>query len=568
MPDKILKFCILLFFLIANSSLVFGLASNPNPADGEKNFILNKVLNWTGTGGAISYDIYLGTNAAAVGAAEYLDGDLDADGQVDYNDLIVFTDNWLNIEGNNRINFDDYASLAKNWMFKSPLYKTNTTSTSFDPEIQTRTTYYWRIDEVNEFGREKGNVWSFTTADSNYSLIGKIMCGYQGWFNCPGDGTTRNWIHWSKSSSSFTPSNAHIDMWPDMSEMGSDEKFEAASFREGSNYHYVFSSHNRNTVLRHFEWMQQYDIDGIYLQRFGNEIKSRTSKSFYHRDDVLSYCKDGANMYGKVYAVMYDLSGLDEGETSYVREDWKHLVDTKRITKDVNDNAYMYHNGKPVVAIWGIGFNDGRDYTLQECLDLVNFFKNDPVYGGCTVMIGVPSYWRTLDNTRDCLNDPMVHTIILAADIVSPWSIGRYANSSEINTYTNNVWAQDVTWCNNHNIEYLPVIFPGYSFHNNNPSDLSHPLNQIPRLGGQFFWSQVSSTVTIAGANMLYVAMFDEVDEATAIFKVTNNPPRPGGTDMFVTYEGLPSDEYLWLTGKAGQGLRGEITVTRTRPER
>jgi hypothetical protein len=270
---------------------------------------------------------------------------------------------------------------------------------------------------------------------------------------------------------------------------------------------------------------------------------------------------------------MYDLSGLNAGETSYVINDWKYLVDTKKVTKDPNDHAYMYHKGKPVVAIWGIGFNDGRNYTLQECLDLVNFFKNDPVYGGCTVMVGVPSYWRMLDNTKDCLNDPMVHTIILAADIVSPWSVGRYTNSTEISTYTNDVWVQDVTWCQSHNIGYLPVIFPGYSYHNNNPSDPNYPLNQIPRNGGQFLWSQVSSTVTAAGVNMLYVAMFDEVDEGTAIFKITNNPPRPGGADMFVTYHmdgysSLPSDEYLWLTGQAGKGLRGEITVTRTRPAR
>jgi hypothetical protein len=71
---------------------------------------------------------------------------------------------------------------------------------------------------------------------------------------------------------------------------------------------------------------------------------------------------------------------------------------------------------------------------------------------------------------------------------------------------------------------------------------------------------------------MLYVAMFDEVDEGTAIFKVSNNPPRPGGVDMFVTYNmdgfNLPSDEYLWLTGQVGMGLRGEITINTTRPAR
>lgn len=536
------------------------IASNPTPADGASYVMLNQVLEWTPGNGAASHIIFLGTNADSVQQAQLINGDLDASGKVDYNDLYILSDNWLDFED---YNFTDFSFLASNWMLNSdPEFKTATTNTNFYPNLQTRTKYYWRVDEVNGDEIQKGQVWSFTTADSNYSIVNKIMCGYQGWFNCPQDGTTRNWIHWSKSSSTFTSSNVRVDMWPDMSDMDADEKYEATAFKEGSNSFYVFSSHNRKTVLRHFQWMQQYGIDGIYLQRFANEIENRSSKSFLHRNDVLSYCKDGANIYGRVYAVMYDLSGLDEGETSIVREDWKYLVDTKKITKDANDNAYMYHNGKPVVAIWGIGFSDGREYTLEECLDLVNFFKNDPVYGNCTVMVGVPSYWRTLSN--DCLDDPLVHTIILAADIVSPWSIGRY-NSGGVSNYANSIWIPDVAWCNANGKEYLPVIWPGYSFHNADPTK---PFNEMPRNGGQFYWSQISSTITAAGANMLYVAMFDEVDEATAIFKVTNNPPRPGGAEKFLTYEGLPSDEYLWLTGKAGQGLRGEITVTRTRPAR
>ena len=48
--------------------------------------------------------------------------------------------------------------------------------------------------------------------------------------------------------------------------------------------------------------------------------------------------------------------------------------------------------------------------------------------------------------------------------------------------------------------------------------------------------------------------MFDEIDEATAIFKCTNDPPV--GESKFLDYEGLPSDHYLWLTGKIGERLR------------
>jgi hypothetical protein len=156
----------------------------------------------------------------------------------------------------------------------------------------------------------------------------------------------------------------------------------------------------------------------------------------------------------------------------------------------------------------------------------------------------------------------------LLGDIISPWLVGRYSNTSGVNNWATTKGVPDKTWCNNNGKEYLPVMFPGFSWHNLNGG----PLNQIPRVGGQFLWDQVYADLVTIDANMVYVAMFDEVDEGTAIFKVSNNPPRPGGVDMFVTYNmdgyTLPSDEYLWLTGQVGRALRGEIPVNQTRPDR
>ena len=86
------------------------------------------------------------------------------------------------------------------------------------------------------------------------------------------------------------------------------------------------------------------------------------------------------------------------------------------------------------------------------------------------------------------------------------------------------------------------------------------PLDAIPRRKGEFLWSQFTAARR-AGAEMIYVAMFDEVDEGTAIFKCTDDVPVGDGS-KFVTYETLPSDFYLRLTGVGAKLLRGEIPIS------
>jgi hypothetical protein len=66
---------------------------------------------------------------------------------------------------------------------------------------------------------------------------------------------------------------------------------------------------------------------------------------------------------------------------------------------------------------------------------------------------------------------------------------------------------------------------------------------------------------------MLYVAMFDEVNEATAIFKGSNNPPVSTKTS-FIDMDGMPSDHYLWLTGEAAKMLRNEKPLSLKMPVR
>ena len=94
------------------------------------------------------------------------------------------------------------------------------------------------------------------------TLTGKIMCGYQGWFNCPTDGADLGWTHWARHNGpEMGPGSATVDLWPDVSQYDADElystKFRLANGQPAK----VFSSHNRKTVRRHFKWMQESGID-------------------------------------------------------------------------------------------------------------------------------------------------------------------------------------------------------------------------------------------------------------------------------------------------------------------
>src|SRR5512147_2802408 len=59
------------------------------------------------------------------------------------------------------------------------------------------------------------------------SLRHKVLCGYQGWFRCPGDPAGEGWRHWSRNDRRIGPDTLTFEMWPDMSELGADEKFAA-----------------------------------------------------------------------------------------------------------------------------------------------------------------------------------------------------------------------------------------------------------------------------------------------------------------------------------------------------
>ena len=392
---------------------------------------------------------------------------------------------------------------------------------------------------------------------TNYpSYKGLIMAGYQGWFPAPPDG-----IMYPDET------KVRLDMWPDVSEY---EKTYPTGLKhaDGSTARF-FSSTDKSTVDLHFKWMKEYGVDGAFVQRFF--YRTRTEETRKNSTAVLEHALKAASANNRAIAVMYDLSGLNASgeDCSSIIEDWKFLVDQLKVTNQSGTKTYLHHNGKPVVAIWGIGFPD-RPYNIRNIgLDrLIDFLKNDPIYGGCTVMLGVPTFWRDLN--ADCINDPYLHDVIHMADIVLPWMVQRFTPllHNDMDRYRD-VIISDIQWCRAAGIDYVPCVTPGFSWHNLSRYEFSDdvkPIGSIPRQGGRFYWQQLS-TAMLAGAEMIYVAMFDEVNEGTAIFKVSDNPP-VSDVALFANLDGRPSDWYLWLTGQAAKMLRREIPLSLTMPER
>ena len=389
------------------------------------------------------------------------------------------------------------------------------------------------------------------------SYEGRVMAGYQAWFRAPGDGSGRGWVHWGAHGQFSEATACTVDFWPDVSEYS--QTYETDFRLADGSAARVFSSYDFSTVDTHFRWMREYGIDGVFLQRFFPTAAGRAADA--DPDKVVRNTIQAAEKHGRAFAIMYDLSGLRPGQDDCdtLIEDWKRLVDELRLTRRGQDQNYLYHRGGPLVAIWGVGFPD-RSYDIRKIRleAFIDFLKNDPEYGGCSVMLGVPTYFRELHT--DSVADPYLHRLIESADIVMPWMVLRFSSvlHAEVQRYHMHI-LQDRAWCEQRGLDYVPVVYPGMSWYNLSifENRAHQQLNAIPRVQGHHYWMLIDTAIN-SGARMLYAAMFDEVDEGTAIFKCTDDVP-VSNRWKFATFEGTGSDYYLRLTGLAAESLRQRL---------
>ena len=382
------------------------------------------------------------------------------------------------------------------------------------------------------------------------SYNGLVMAGYQGWFNTPDDGTGRNWRHYG-GKQGFKPGSCSVDFWADVSEYKKVYKTDFVH-KDGTSA-YTFSSYDYSTVDLHFSWMKEYDIDGAFMQRFVSEIKRPLGKD--HFDKVLSSAFSVSEKYDRAVCIMYDLSGMQPGDDRILLNDIDS-IERKNKIKEGNLASYLYHNGKPLVAVWGAGFDDKRKYGLSDVDKIVNGLRER----GYSILIGVPTYWRELKN--DAVTDSNLHRVIKKCDIVLPWFVGRYNEKNYLDFAE--LIDKDIEWCKENKIDYAPVCYPGFSWRNMRGKNSFY----VARNSGNFLWKQFYLKIKL-GAQMIYVAMFDEIDEGTAIFKCANRSAVPLNEIHFDGIEdNLPTDHYLWITGIAGKMLRKEIPLAEKIPLR
>lgn len=390
------------------------------------------------------------------------------------------------------------------------------------------------------------------------TLERKLLMGYQGWFACAGDGSpVGGWVHWFRSSPACA--SLTVDLWPDVSELAPGELCATGMTRPDGSPAPLYSAFNADTVARHFLWQKEQGIDGVLLQRFTSELSD--PRFFALRNQVARNVRAGAEAHGRAFALMYDISGHPAATlVDDIKRDWIYVVDTLGLP---SSPRYLQHAGKPVLGLWGLGVRD-RPGDPAQAQALISFFKNhpDPRYRA-TLIGGVPQRWRTLDG--DSKTDAAWAGVYRSFDIISPWAVGAYADDAGADRFKSGTVAPDLAAARAAHAGYMPVIFPGFSWHNL----LGGPSNQIPRRGGRFFWRQAYNVIS-AGSSMIFVAMFDEVDEGTAMMKLAPAPAAlPAGCALVplnIDGENLPSDFYLRVAGEATRMLHGESALTPTLP--
>lgn len=204
-------------------------------------------------------------------------------------------------------------------------------------------------------------------------------------------------------------------------------------------------------------------------------------------------------------------------------------------------SAYAIQNGKPVICIQGFDLiNEPND--PNDALSVIKQLKEHGFY----VIGGVPSNWRI--GNSDGSSSPNYLNVYLAFDMIQPWTLGEFEGIYGARIYQAQQRA-DFEFCTEHNIDYQPVLYPGYRY-------------MVPRFHGDFLWRQFVN-IRELGIKNAYLATFDGYHDGTAIAKAAENISMTPIDEHFLTldYDGVSvsSDFYLRLCHEGYRMMKTDI---------
>jgi hypothetical protein len=372
------------------------------------------------------------------------------------------------------------------------------------------------------------------------SYFDKVTAGYQGWFRTDGDGAGVGWNHWANGSRP-APGQITFELYPDVREYADMDLYETDLGHLGSGAPArLFSSTSAGVVDTHFRWMHECGLDGVGLCRFVVGLYDPNQKQAMNR--VASLARTAAEQFGRIFYIDYDISGAHESTwVDDIKQDWANVIVGQ--LGATSSPRYVHQDGKPLVVVWGLGFPD-RPGAASEAVELISWLKGQ----GCFVAGGVPYLWR------EQAKPDFATTVYPMLDLIQPWSVGGFELSGVANQF-DTVVKNDLEWTAQRNIRYQRVVFPGFAWSNWNPG----PRNAFPRLSGDFFWEQVYQAAQRRMS--IWIAMFDEYDEGTAIAKAAENSDMIPNNQYFLTLDAdgrnVSSDFYLRLAGAATRMIKG-----------
>ena len=295
--------------------------------------------------------------------------------------------------------------------------------------------------------------WMPTTLD------GKVLCGYQGWFNTPGDGTDFGFVHWGQGLDRPDGGRFTVDMWPDVSEYDPQDLREVPGLKmpDGSPAR-LYSAYPQGAGPAAL----QMDAAVRDRRRLPQPLRRRGGQSAAGpaRQHRARPCPRGLP---SRRAGLGDDARPVDGSWRVDRDRQGRLEVPLRPGEGPRGFALPAPSGEARGLALGPRL-PRPPWTPAQGEELVDFFKDDPKYGGVYLIGGVDPFWRTLRG--ESRRDAAWSKVYRSFDAISPWDAGRYHDDASMDRIRKEVWEPDLAELKRSGKGYMPTAFPGFSWDN------------------------------------------------------------------------------------------------------